>query len=113
MSIAHGVQAPERNDRASHGVRASTRARAAEHDEAPAGLPHAKRSAADLRMAASELRALLAEQFRKRGAVQGAVAASGIPKRSLKRRFKAATGVALIDYCSTCVEDSKRLLEIS
>jgi transcriptional regulator GlxA family with amidase domain len=56
--------------------------------------------------------AWLADNFGRRGAVHEAVAASGIPERSLKRRFKIATGVALIDYVQNLrVESAKRMLE--
>ena len=35
-----------------------------------------------------------------------------IPERTLKRRFKQATGTTLIDYLQDCrVEEAKRLLE--
>lgn len=54
----------------------------------------------------------LAGHFREAHAVAGVVAASEIPERSLKRRFKAATGSALIDYVQNLrVEEAKRLLE--
>lgn len=54
----------------------------------------------------------LAEHFREPHAVAAAVEASGIPERSLKRRFKAATGSALIDYVQNLrVEEAKRRLE--
>ena len=37
---------------------------------------------------------------------------AGIPERTLKRRFKAATGVTLIDYLQNVrIEEAKRLLE--
>lgn len=40
------------------------------------------------------------------------MAASEIPERTLKRRFKAATGVTLMDYVHNLrVEEAKRLLE--
>lgn len=42
----------------------------------------------------------------------GVVAAVGIPERSLKRRFKAATGSTLIGYVQNLrIEEGKRLLE--
>jgi transcriptional regulator GlxA family with amidase domain len=45
-------------------------------------------------------------------AVADVVAASGIPERSLKRRFKAATGSTLMDYVQNLrVEEAKRKLE--
>jgi transcriptional regulator GlxA family with amidase domain len=54
----------------------------------------------------------LARHFRRPNAVAGAVAAAAIPERSLKRRFKAATGSALIDYVHNLrIEEAKRLLE--
>ena len=38
--------------------------------------------------------------------------AAGIPERTLKRRFKAATGVPLIDYLQNIrIEHGKHLLE--
>ena len=37
---------------------------------------------------------------------------SGVPQRTLKRRFKTATGTTLIDYLQNLrVEEAKRLLE--
>lgn len=54
----------------------------------------------------------LAKQFREPHAVSAVVAASGVPERSLKRRFKAATGTTLIGYVQNLrVEEAKRLLE--
>ena len=54
----------------------------------------------------------LAENFREPHAVAAAVAACGIPERSLKRRFKAATGTTLISYVQNLrIEDAKQLLE--
>jgi transcriptional regulator GlxA family with amidase domain len=45
-------------------------------------------------------------------AVSQAVRSSGMPERTLKRRFKAATGVALIDYVQNLrIEEAKRKLE--
>ncbi len=56
--------------------------------------------------------AWLAENFREPHAVAAAVVACGIPERSLKRRFKAATGTTLISYVQNLrIEDAKRLLE--
>lgn len=61
---------------------------------------------------ARRLEGWLAEHFREPHAVSGAVTAAGIPERSLKRRFKAATGSTLIDYVQNIrVEEAKRLLE--
>lgn len=56
----------------------------------------------------------LGEHFRERNAVAGAVRHAKIPERSLKRRFKAATGLTLIDYLQNLrIEEAKRLLETS
>lgn len=56
--------------------------------------------------------AWLANNFRETHAVAGAVAACGVPERSLKRRFKAATGMTLIGYLQNLrIEEAKRLLE--
>lgn len=55
----------------------------------------------------------LEEHYREPGAISGAVAMSGIPERSLKRRFKTATGTTLITYLQNLrVEEAKRLLEM-
>jgi transcriptional regulator GlxA family with amidase domain len=54
----------------------------------------------------------LAKHFREPHAVAAVVAASAIPERTLKRRFKTATGASLIDYVQNLrVEEAKRLLE--
>ena len=54
----------------------------------------------------------LEKNYREPGAVAGVVKASGTPERSLKRRFKMATGTTLIDYTQNLrVEEAKRLLE--
>jgi len=54
----------------------------------------------------------LKKHYREPGAIAGVVKASGTPERSLKRRFKMATGTTLIDYIQNLrVEDAKRLLE--
>jgi transcriptional regulator GlxA family with amidase domain len=56
--------------------------------------------------------AWLAEHFREPHAVAGVVAASGMAERSLKRRFKAATGSTLMDHVQHLrIEEAKRLLE--
>jgi transcriptional regulator GlxA family with amidase domain len=56
----------------------------------------------------------LGEHFREAGAVAGAVCHARIPERTLKRRFKSCTGVALIDYVQNLrIEEAKRLLESS
>lgn len=52
--------------------------------------------------------------FTEDDAIAMAVARSGIPERTLKRRFKSATGITLIDYLqSVRVEHAKQLLESS
>lgn len=54
----------------------------------------------------------LAKQYREPHAVAAVVAESSIPERSLKRRFKTATGSTLIGYVQNLrVEEAKRLLE--
>jgi transcriptional regulator GlxA family with amidase domain len=55
---------------------------------------------------------LLKDVFQSPDALTQAVAASGIPERTIKRRFKAATGVPLIDYLQNVrIEHGKSLLE--
>jgi transcriptional regulator GlxA family with amidase domain len=54
----------------------------------------------------------LADNFRKSAIIQRVVEHSNTPERSLKRRFKAATGTTLIDYVQNLrIEEAKRLLE--
>jgi transcriptional regulator GlxA family with amidase domain len=56
----------------------------------------------------------LGSHYRKPGAVARAVGQSGVPERTLKRRFKQATGLALMDYVQNLrIEEAKRLLETS
>jgi transcriptional regulator GlxA family with amidase domain len=58
--------------------------------------------------------AWLREHFREPGALARAVAYARVPERTLKRRFKLATGLALIDYVQNLrIEEAKRLLESS
>jgi transcriptional regulator GlxA family with amidase domain len=53
-----------------------------------------------------------ADHFREDGAIQRLVALSELAERTLKRRFKRATGSSLIDYLQNLrVEEAKRLLE--
>jgi len=53
-----------------------------------------------------------AEHYRDGDAVMKVVAVAGIPERSLKRRFKIATGTTLIGHVQNLrVEEAKRLLE--
>lgn len=54
----------------------------------------------------------LGENFLRADAIRQVVAMAGIPERTLKRRFKAATGITLIDYLQNLrIEEAKRLLE--
>jgi transcriptional regulator GlxA family with amidase domain len=54
----------------------------------------------------------LAVHFREAHAVAGVVSVCGIPERSLKRRFKTATGSTLIEHVQNLrIEEAKRLLE--
>ena len=54
----------------------------------------------------------LREHFFGPDALQSAVDAASVPERTLKRRFKLATGLTLIDYIQNLrVEEAKRLLE--
>lgn len=54
----------------------------------------------------------LAQRYKEPNAVAGVVESCSIPERSLKRRFKAATGSTLIGYIQNLrVEEAKRLLE--
>ena len=54
----------------------------------------------------------LGDHFREQGLIQKVVVQSGVPERTLKRRFKIATGSSLIDYLQNLrVEEAKRLLE--
>jgi transcriptional regulator GlxA family with amidase domain len=52
--------------------------------------------------------------FRQSGVVARVVGHAQIPERTLKRRFKQATGLALIDYVQNLrIEEAKHLLESS
>jgi transcriptional regulator GlxA family with amidase domain len=54
----------------------------------------------------------LAGNIRNSDAIRQAVERSSLPERTLKRRFKAATGTTLIDYVQNLrIEEAKRLLE--
>ena len=54
----------------------------------------------------------LAGRFREPDAIKRVVEASSVPERTLKRRFKAATGSTLIERVQNLrVEEAKRLLE--
>lgn len=55
---------------------------------------------------------ILKDRFRDPDALAQAVKAAGIPERTLKRRFKSATGIPLIDYLQNLrIEHGKHLLE--
>ena len=54
----------------------------------------------------------LSERFREHNCVSAVVAQASIPERTLKRRFKSATGQSLIEYVQGLrIEEAKRLLE--
>ncbi len=54
----------------------------------------------------------LAEHFAKPDPVAGVVAACAVPERSLKRRFRSATGTTVIAYAQNLrIEAAKRALE--
>lgn len=56
----------------------------------------------------------LADHFNEANPVATVVAACGMPERSLKRRFKTATGSTVIEYVQNLrIEAAKRLLETS
>lgn len=58
--------------------------------------------------------AWLGQHFREPGAVARVVAHARVPERTLKRRFRRATGLALIDYLQNLrIEEAKGLLESS
>jgi transcriptional regulator GlxA family with amidase domain len=58
--------------------------------------------------------AYLERHFRDARVIMDAVAHAGLAERTLKRRFKAATGATLIEYLQNArVEAAKRLLEAS
>jgi transcriptional regulator GlxA family with amidase domain len=58
--------------------------------------------------------AWLRDHFRESGVVARVVGQAGVPERTLKRRFKQATGLALIDYVQNLrIEAAKHLLESS
>jgi transcriptional regulator GlxA family with amidase domain len=61
-----------------------------------------------------ECEKLLRQSFLAPHAVSRAVQQSGVPERSLKRRFKQATGLSLMDYLQNLrIEKAKTLLETS
>ncbi len=61
---------------------------------------------------ARKIELFLKKHFQEQDAIGKAVKAAGIPERTLKRRFKAATGLPLIDYLQNVrIEHGKQLLE--
>lgn len=82
------------------------------HDEG--GLPYAAlvRNLPHADAAVRRCEDWLRQHFREPDAITRAVALSQVPERTLKRRFKAATGSPLIDYLQNLrMEEAKRLLE--
>ncbi len=64
--------------------------------------------------AVREAEKLLAKIFSEPGSVAKVVEQSKLPERTLKRRFKAATGLSILDYVQNLrIEEAKRLLETS
>jgi transcriptional regulator GlxA family with amidase domain len=56
----------------------------------------------------------LAKEFRRHGALGDVLGIAKIPERTLKRRFKNATGSTLIDYLQNLrIEEAKRRLEVT
>jgi transcriptional regulator GlxA family with amidase domain len=54
----------------------------------------------------------LGEHFREADALRQVVGLAGIPERTLKRRFKSATGSSIIEYLQNLrIEEAKRLIE--
>ena len=59
-----------------------------------------------------QLEGVLQEHFRDGDAIAVAIAAAGLPERTLKRRFRKATGVSLIDYVQNLrISHGQHLLE--
>lgn len=84
------------------------------HDEGQ--LPYATlvRAAPHADSAVRETEKLLKDIYREPGAVARAVEQSKLAERTLKRRFKAATGLTILDYVQNLrIEEAKRLLESS
>lgn len=60
----------------------------------------------------AECEEILKQHYKHRNALQLTLEQANIPERTLKRRFKAATGLTLIDYLQNIrIEAAKRLLE--
>ncbi len=63
---------------------------------------------------ARDCEAWFKEHYTESDPVWRVVQHAGIPERTLKRRFKAATGTTLMDYVQNLrIEEAKRLLEVS
>lgn len=64
--------------------------------------------------AVGEAQAWIAEHYARKTPVAEMVARSGLPERSFKRRFRAATGYAPVDYVQAVrIEEAKHMLETS
>jgi transcriptional regulator GlxA family with amidase domain len=62
----------------------------------------------------AECQTWIADHYAEANSVARMVAKTGLPERTFKRRFKAATGYAPVDYVQTLrVEEAKQLLEAS
>lgn len=82
------------------------------HGEGQLPYAHLVRRAPHADSAVRACESFLAANFRANDAIKRAVTAAGIPERTLKRRFKSATGLTLIDYVQNLrVEEAKRSLE--
>ena len=77
-------------------------------------LPYASlvRSAPHADSVVSQCEDWLKQHYRAPNVLQQVIKQAGIPERTLKRRFKSATGTTLIEYTQNLrVEEAKRLLE--
>lgn len=82
------------------------------HDEGQRPYEPLVRQVSHTDAAVRDCEAWLRKHFREPGAVAGVVEHAQIPERTLKRRFKGATGVAIIDYVQNLrIDEAKRLLE--
>jgi transcriptional regulator GlxA family with amidase domain len=76
-----------------------------------AGLPQPRRHDDAI---VGDAQAWFADNYRLGSPVSRAVERSGLPERTFKRRFKAATGMSPIDYVQTLrTEEAKQMLETS
>ena len=77
-------------------------------------LPYASlvRSAPHADSVVSQCEDWLKQHYRAPNVLQQVIEQAGIPERTLKRRFKSATGTTLIEYTQNLrIEEAKRLLE--